>query len=215
MYIQITTRCNMTCNHCCMRATAKGEDMSREVFLEAMKMVEDHGDCITIGGGEPTLHPLFWDFIGIALAYNDYQLVHVITNGKIAGTAKRLAKMARSGILGAELSQDQYHSYIDPTVIQAFTKEYKHSTDYRDLRSIRSVTTIIQQGRAADNEIGDEVGCSCDDLFVAPDGKLWACAHKERQFGTVFDPDIPGDYFELDYKCSVRDRELEEEFMYA
>jgi sulfatase maturation enzyme AslB (radical SAM superfamily) len=195
MYIQITTRCNMTCEHCCMRATAKGADMSREVFLEAMKMAESYGHCITIGGGEPTIHPLLFDFIGIALAHSDYQQVHIITNGKISSSAYRLAKMARAGFLGCDLSRDPWHDAIDPRVVEAFTQgKDKYGSDARDLRGIRTVTSILPVGRALDNGMGTENGCACDDLFVSPDGKLWACGHQEQQFGTVFDPDIDEDF---------------------
>ncbi len=34
MYIQITTRCNMFCEHCCMNATADGDDMNIETDLD-------------------------------------------------------------------------------------------------------------------------------------------------------------------------------------
>jgi hypothetical protein len=86
--------------------------------------------------------------------------------------------------------------------VQAFTKKEHYGIDSRDLRGIRTVRNIVHMGRAEDNEISTEMGCACDDLFVAPDGTVWACAHKEDQFGTVFDLDIPFGYFGSDYKCS-------------
>ena len=38
MYIQISTKCNMSCSHCCMKATANGEDMTPETFRAAVKI---------------------------------------------------------------------------------------------------------------------------------------------------------------------------------
>ena len=213
MYIQITTRCNMKCAHCCGSYTEKGTDMSRDVFLAAVQEAEARGEFVTIGGGEPTLHPLFWDFIGLALAHEDSKgSVHVITNGSRKETALRLARLARTGAVGADLSRDKYHSVIDPLVVTAFTREDNNSwaRDHNDLRGIRTVDSILNLGRAKLNSIGIEDGCSCNDLFVTPDGKLWACAHQDLQFGTIFDPDIPEFYSDSD-QCSQKMLEVFEE----
>ena len=209
MYIQITTRCNMTCEHCCMRATAKGMDMDRRVFLEAMKMAESYDHCVTIAGGEPTVHPLLFDFLGLGFAHLDYQRMHVITNGKLGDSARRLAKMARSGIIGADLSRDPWHEAVDPKVVEAFTQgKSKYGEDARDLRGIRTVTNILPAGRALDNGMATEQGCACDDLFVSPDGKLWSCGHQELQFGTVFEPKINQDF---EWGTCSHDYSLDEE----
>jgi len=210
MYIQITSRCNMKCAHCCGDYGVKGVDMTRDMFIAAAELAEDHGEYVTIGGGEPTLHPLFWDFIGIALGYQECKgSVCVITNGSVTGTATRLANLARAGVIGAELSQDRYHSAIDPYVVQVFTRERGYGEDHNDFRGIRTVRTILNLGRAAENGIGTEDDCSCDDLFARSDGTLWACAHEKVQFGTVFKPEIPEGYFGSDYKCSEKANQLD------
>ena len=62
MYIQITDHCNMTCAHCCYSCSPRKRNfMSKDVFVKALDLCDL--DDISIGGGEPTLHPLFWDFI--------------------------------------------------------------------------------------------------------------------------------------------------------
>jgi hypothetical protein len=189
-----------------MRATVKGQDMDREIFVKAIVLAEQYGASVTIGGGEPTLHPLLFDFLGIALASDFECKPHVITNGKLKAPALKLARMARANVIGAELSIDQYHERIDPRVQTAFTRDDRHSLqhDYNDLRGIRTVERISHMGRAADNEISTDKNCACDALFAAPNGTLWACAHKLEQFGDVFDPDIPQEYFNSDYQCSLR-----------
>ena len=35
-YLQITTRCNMRCQHCGFGCTHRGQDMTREVFKAAL-----------------------------------------------------------------------------------------------------------------------------------------------------------------------------------
>jgi len=118
MYIQITTRCNMHCAHCGMSCTAQGEDMSLQTFRQALEYSED---TVAIGGGEPTIHPLFWQ--------------------KMTETALALAGLAKRGIIGCDLSQDDYHEPVDPRVVEAFTVDQKraYNSTTCDQRGIRNV----------------------------------------------------------------------------
>lgn len=204
MYLQITTRCNMLCAHCCFRCKARGTDMSRETFLAAVRMAYDHGTSITIGGGEPTLHPLLFDFIGIAAAHCEETAPWVITNGKRKREALQLVHLMTQGTIGAELSRDQYHELVDSRVIEEFTR----------LRATRNNVRILKAGRAIDNNVyTEDNSCACDDLFVTPNGRLWQCGHKKKSLGTVFDPEVPSHLFS-DGRCSLKPVQ-EEEVMYA
>lgn len=119
MYIQLTTRCNMRCAHCCFSCTKRGEDMSMDIFTKAVKIGQGGNQVLCIGGGEPTLHPMFWDMLQIARnAY--YQAVWVTTNGKLTKDAVKLAEMAREGLISCQLSNSQYHEPIDQKVTDAF-----------------------------------------------------------------------------------------------
>ena len=105
----------MTCVHCAYSCTDKGEDMS----IETLKNCFKYGDeCIAIGGGEPTIHPLFWQVLGLCMAESEH--VWLATNGKETSTAIALAMLAKKGVIGCDLSQDEYHEYIDPKVIEAY-----------------------------------------------------------------------------------------------
>lgn len=204
MYLQITSRCNMTCEHCCFSATHTGTDMSRETLIAALKLAESMGEELTVGGGEPTVHPHFFDYLGLAMAYNPEPdtPVWVITNGKRKDVALKLARMAKSGLIGAELSQDDFHDPITKEVIQAFTVEKQKRSSYsyeasssRDHRGIRTTHSILPVGRALEMNIATESdGCCCDTLLVDPEGRLFACGCKTIQLGTVFEPNLPENY---------------------
>lgn len=218
MYIQITTRCNMHCVHCGMACEAQGEDMPVDIFKAACELAEDRGDMISLGGGEPTLHPDFWTFIGMSLGYAEDSNVWLATNGSQTNIALKLARMAQVGIIGCALSLDDYHDPIDERVISAFYRgnkmNYSYPNENRDAREIRNVGEhIIRQGRAKDWGTSDD--CLCNDLFITPDGRIWACSCKTVQFGTVFDPQIPDDYgYGLwdDFKCPEKySRSLQDE----
>lgn len=202
MYIQITTRCNMNCEHCGFDCSEAGEDMSLETFRKAIQWEEE---SLSIGGGEPTLHPLFWQFIGEALAVSDY--VWLATNGKETKTALVLAKLAKRGVLACELSRDDYHEDIDPEVVEAFTRERKltnglngyHQDRLNDQRGIRNVSGHeINAGRC---DFGVE-GCLCEDILCTPGGDIFACGCEDSpQFGTIDNYNLPEEWgFEECYK---------------
>lgn len=208
MYLQITTRCNMTCDHCAFACDSKGEDMSIGVVEAALEVFG--GEIVAIGGGEPTVHPRFWQILGILLSESDD--LWMATNGKRTKDALRLAKLARKGVLGVALSLDEWHDEIDFEVEDAFHEGRRpfgaYGREDKDLREVRGVKKIMRRGRAADwrederaVELADE--CACPDIFVDPRGDVWACGCKEEKFGNVLKGvEIPEDYYERDEQCS-------------
>ena len=208
MYLRLTSRCNMTCAHCGFSCGKRGKDMSKEVFKAALKLVYKYSEAITLGGGEPTLHPEFWEFFGLALAIaakDDGRGLYIVTNGSITETALALASLAKTGVIYASLSQDYFHDPIDPQVVAAFTRDkFKYGSVDSDNRAIctANLEKIIDVGRAKKNNIGQRKICFCDDIVIEPDGRLWACACRKQSFGTVFAPAIPENYWEKDDRCS-------------
>lgn len=129
MYLQLTTRCNMTCEHCLFACTDKGVDISLEDAKMAIDEAADVGDNLTIGGGEPTMHPQFWDIMAHAVEtgekHRDEECpwVFIVTNGKNTEDALALAWLAEKGVVSARLSRDPYHDSIDNEVIRAFNPQ--------------------------------------------------------------------------------------------
>jgi len=168
MYIQITDHCNMSCAHCLFSCSSskRGTFMHKDTFLRVLKFAEERGMYITLGGGEPTLHPKFWEFLGLALA-GDFEEggIWMATNGSVTKAALALAKLAKSGAIGCALSQDEWHDPIDPVVVSAF----------KDLE-VRNVSgRVVNKGAAFDNGIADRDGCGCNDTFVNPNGEVYMC----------------------------------------
>ncbi len=203
-YIMITTRCNFSCEHCCMDATPKGSeefgvDMSRRIFLKAIELFD--GQYIALGGGEPTLHKRFWEFLGLSLRYAEG--IWLATNGSQTETALALAALAKKGVVGVSLSLDDYHDPIDERVVKAFDKKplYDMTKRLEDLREIRTVTQISQAGRAKTNGLWTKDDCCCDDIVVTPDGRIWSCGCREESLGDVFYPDEERLQSASDGKC--------------
>lgn len=223
MYVQITTRCNMRCAHCCFSCGPRGTDMTREVFVAACKLAESRGDNIFLGGGEPTVHPMFWDFLGLALRHDSSDMqVGLVTNGKKTEDAIVLARMAKRGVISADLSRDQYHEDIDFKVVQAFTKSSSersnlfshHDNDLRSVRSNHLEPWAVGRGKKLSEAKKPKPGeWCCGDLHIDPDGTIRHCScDNSPQYDTVFKPDIPDDYISTTcYREQERDREEEHE----
>ena len=151
LYVQITRRCNMTCNHCAFSCGAQGPDMSAETFRRVLDLAEREQQPITIGGGEPTLHPRFMDFLWWTIrrqAPLTYEMgmpaVGLVTNGSQTDIALELAALARVGVISASVSKDEFHDPIDPRVYQAF----EPSKEPGDYRHISRPGLIVPAGRA-------------------------------------------------------------------
>lgn len=188
MYIQLVDFCNMSCSHCGFACKKKGETMSDETFYNILKKMEDYFDFVTIGGGEPTLHPNFMKYLVEIIAsniYSDEGNIFIATNGSNTKISLKLANLAKRGIISAALSRDEYHDEIDYEVVKAFTKEKTRYGDnrYNDFREIRNVTGYeIKAGRS---KKGKE-GCICEGIFIKPNGEIRGCGCKDSTvFGNI------------------------------
>ncbi len=151
----------MRCAHCCFACTEAGEDMSLEVFKRAL---EYDSEMITIGGGEPTIHPQFWEFIGLSLANCDY--IWMATNGKETETALLLSKLSKLEMFSCVLSRTRYHEKINSKVYETFKKANN-----------LWVSDIFPQKMAKAGRCtwGIEEKCCCPSLFIKPNGDIMGC----------------------------------------
>lgn len=190
MYLQITTKCNMKCAHCCFSCEpGKGEDMSLTVFEATMRCIQRSVSSgyrrVVLGGGEPTLHPHFDRILFEAL--NQSQEVEITTNGTRKRESLLLANLLLSDDrLSVRLSEDEWHdsSMVDPEVreqlfangasictveLPTYAGRYLESTGYADYNSIHE-------------------RCTCEMPFVRPDGYVKQCGCEESPvLGSVLD----------------------------
>lgn len=197
--IQITTRCNMRCPHCCFDCTSEGIDLSLEDFKKIISILNPYGVLLT--GGEPTIHPNFWEIFWYLR--DNYVDVLVTTNGKRTEDAIRLAQLASERKCAAILSLDEFHERPEISATDAFAGLFnctktlnpknktsrisQHSSQKKDRRYIQTMFPqgVVQVGRAAKNGIGNPPSskCYCDgDLFVTPRGHLYRCVCVESNY---------------------------------
>lgn len=190
MYLQITTKCNMLCAHCCYRCTMNGQHMSRKTYKKAISFVAFHSEYVSIGGGEPTLHPNFWEILGMCLG--SFEHVWLATNGSKTDIAIKLANMAKKGFLSATLSQDNWHSEIDEAVIEAFEQKSYEKDDSREIRNVFKNYNEETLSLSRSGDFGMKENCPCEGNFVLPNGDIKQCGCLDSPIiGNVFDGFFP------------------------
>ena len=191
MYLQITTKCNMKCSHCCYSCNKNGKHMTRSTWEEAIRYAADHDEVISIGGGEPTLHPDFFEILRRCLW--NFEYVWMATNGSRTKTMRRLAKILDledysndynyEGIIPKSddqfcvaLSLDCFHDPINSAVESYWRRQADWRKGNYEIRDVtRNLSGISAQGRAKRFGYGEVTNCCCSTLIIRPDGKIKPC----------------------------------------
>jgi len=202
MYLQITTKCNMACDHCCFKCKpGKGEHMELQTFKQAISFIEDYDEHITIGGGEPTIHPHFNSLLLECVAASE-GAPFIVTNGTITKTALLLHKLSKAKVINAHLSTDIYHNddMVDEKVFNAFGCE--------DWDCDRGFHGPNLTGRWAEENGEAPSECACNTKLIQPDGQIRLCG--------CLDAPIVGDVWQgitkewaWDYECHLEMNETE------
>lgn len=89
MYVQVTEKCNHHCAHCCYSCTMEGKHATKEVWQQMIRFASEYNnEFISIGGGEPTLHPDFFEILEWSL--DDFRYVWMASNGSQTKIMRRL-----------------------------------------------------------------------------------------------------------------------------
>ena len=200
MYLQITTKCNMKCDHCGYSCGKNGKHMDYSMFIQAnLFAMKFDNEMITIGGGEPTLHPRFFDILEKCL--DNYKQVWMATNGSQTKKMLRLANIIhgedfpddwdpdsdeepggifQDGKLTVALSLDYFHDPIDSRIVDIWKNNANRNGQHRSTHfEIRDVSLSkygpVAEGRAKKTGVGRSDDCICSDLMIKPDGTIRLC----------------------------------------
>lgn len=164
LIIEITRRCNMSCDHCC-RGCSEAIDISEEYVVNAFKKIDNIG-VLTLTGGEPSLKPDKIRMITrIAKEMNiDIDSFYIATNAMVVKDEFIMAVIelflycnnhdTDCGCV-LDISNDMYHMYgmdesdfeknVDKLKSLSFTRK-KNVDDYETYEN-----AIINQGFAESN----------------------------------------------------------------
>ncbi len=79
-YVEITSVCNLKCIHCYNDSGKEKNEISVESFQNILAAYDNKEFSLTISGGEPLLHPKFWELIMLAKEKGVSDIL-IITNG--------------------------------------------------------------------------------------------------------------------------------------
>lgn len=193
----------MKCAHCCYSCTMKGKHADYNNVIDMIAFARDNmgEESISLGGGEPTLHPRFFDILDYSL--QNFDNVWFATNGSQTEKMFHIANIIdgndydsfecncdeetldnfgcqckhpyieNDGKLSVDLSLDPYHDPIDERVKKLWkSRAANHSYSHFHIRDTSN--SLSGQGRA--KQLGyDWEHCICSDLIVKPDGKIRLC----------------------------------------
>jgi MoaA/NifB/PqqE/SkfB family radical SAM enzyme len=195
----------MKCDHCCFSCNRNGKHGDYSRIIDSLAFAREYGnDSITIGGGEPTLHPRFFNILKHAL--NDFDYVWMATNGSKTKTMRRLAGIidgndwenvectcseedreqgycdcydsddiiSQENKLTVALSQDCFHDPIDAAISKLWHGRSAKNHGYEIRNVTHSHDGIAGQGRAKRNGYSGD-HCVCSNIIIKPDGKLKLC----------------------------------------
>lgn len=160
MIYEITRRCNARCEHC-LRGPAQKIDMSNEVIDKSLEGI-DYIGIITFTGGEPSLSVDRIRYIleAVKLRKISVDSFYLVTNGKVKSLDLCIVLMEWYAYCESNecssfcISKDQYHSREIGSIKEADTL-YKALTFYHENDRQHDITSLINEGRARTNRIGD------------------------------------------------------------
>ncbi len=80
IYVEITSICNLKCIHCYNDSGKEKNEISIEGFENILETYSNKEFSLSISGGEPLLHPKFWELIKLAKEKGISDIL-IITNG--------------------------------------------------------------------------------------------------------------------------------------
>ncbi|MBI5395016.1 MAG: radical SAM protein [Verrucomicrobia bacterium] len=99
-FLDITTRCNLACPVCYINATAKGKDLSLEDIkriLHEMKTTSPETHLVLIGG-EPTIHPQFFEILAAVRDAGLIKRCYLATNGLMMSDEDFCRRVRETGL---------------------------------------------------------------------------------------------------------------------
>jgi len=160
--IEINSKCNMNCNVCFAETSDKGVNLPFEVvnrMIETLVKSEHEIELIQISGGEPTIHPDFFQIIETCKE-SGVKTVMVNTNGrKFASSTDFATKTKEAGVNAIYLQFDGFKKRTyekirgDPNLLQEKLRAIQNLAEVG--LSVTLVMTIVEG--INDDEIGEVI----------------------------------------------------------
>ncbi len=174
IYIEITNKCNLSCEFC-PKDNLEKRDMKIEEFEEILKKINKYTEYIYLHvKGEPLIHPQFSEIINLCLKYN--KKVNITTNGTMMKKRREDIKKVRQ----VNISLQSLTSIEKLEEIINISNEISKTTyiSYRLWASNRLESEIIKIlenkykvkiNKGIDSKLGENIYINFEKQFIWPD----------------------------------------------
>ncbi|MCD7036241.1 radical SAM protein [Metabacillus sp. GX 13764] len=159
--LEVTERCNLKCPICYAESSpVKGKFRSLEeieFMLDAIVKNEREPDIVQISGGEPTIHPHFFDILDMA---KERPIKHIMvnTNGLRIANDKEFARRLASYAPGFEIYL-QFDSFDPESLIELrgvdLTDVRKKAIDHLNEFNLSTTLVVTLKKGLNDHEVGE------------------------------------------------------------
>lgn len=159
--VEVTDRCNLQCPICYAESSPHRETWRSletiEAMLDAIVRNEGEPDIVQISGGEPTIHPQFWDILDLAKS-KPIKHIMVNTNGLRIAQDREFARRLASYMPGFEI-------YLQFDSFEEHALRELRGVDLREVRrkavehlnefNVSTTLVVTLKKGLNDGEIGD------------------------------------------------------------
>ena len=145
LFFEITNRCNLNCAHCGSRCTSNGESLTVTDVKTALRSISQDKPTICLTGGEPMLHPQFFD---IAECVQSMGFVWGMTTNATLIDAASADRLKQAGMSTVSVSLDG----MEQTHDRLRRRQGAWKSALQGLRALQNagfepqVTTVLYQG---------------------------------------------------------------------
>jgi len=184
----------------------RGKHSDYNTIIDSIAFARNYGEeLISIGGGEPTIHPRFFDILKNCL--QDFDYVWMATNGSKTEIMRRLSNIIdgcdyesfecdceasdedsdywdcncdhpviyQEDKFSVALSTDYFHDPIDAWVHNHWTDRSHAKHGGYEVRDVTKQNDGISGQGRAKKSGFDGTHCVCSDFIIKPDGKIRMC----------------------------------------
>ena len=148
LLLNITNKCNLACKHCYL-GNSGSIHIERHLFEKAVSQFEEMGGLkLMVSGGEPLLHPEFWNFMEILPSYELRAVL--LSNGTLID--RKVAKKLSRYVHEVQVSIDGISSHDMLRGKGSYDKAMRGISNLRSAGIPVSIATMVHKYNAGEFE---------------------------------------------------------------
>ncbi|MBU2592009.1 MAG: radical SAM protein [Patescibacteria group bacterium] len=155
IYFQITRYCNLKCPMCFIKAGKEGAHVPTDAVMDVAEFMGQNGLVeVRLTGGEPTLHPDFFDILHKFQEENIY--VSVATNGVMSQrTLDALCEEKNLWVICSVDGNRETHNRYRPDTFDRIVRSLRYLKSKNPATRLRLTTVLTRENKGQMYELGE------------------------------------------------------------